>query len=52
MFDTLKTQHVLCWRTKIEKISPILHYIEGPRNILANISPGSCITTQERERAQ
>jgi hypothetical protein len=27
-FDTLKTQ-VLCWRTKIEEFSPILHYIKG-----------------------
>jgi hypothetical protein len=36
MFDTLKTQHVLCWRTKIEEFSPMLHYIEGPHNILAD----------------
>ncbi len=36
MFDTLKTQHVLCWRTKIEEFSAMLHYIEGPHNILAN----------------
>jgi hypothetical protein len=36
-FDTLKTQHVLCWRTKIEEFSPMLHYIEGPCNILADI---------------
>ncbi len=35
-FDTLKTQHVLCWHTKIEEFSLMLHYIEGPRNILAN----------------
>jgi hypothetical protein len=35
-FDTLKTQRVLCWREKTEEFSPILHYIEGPRNILAN----------------
>ncbi len=35
-FNTLKTQSVLRWRTKIEKCSPILHYIEGPHNILAN----------------
>jgi hypothetical protein len=35
-FDTLKTQHLLCWRTKIEQFSLILHYIEDPRNILAN----------------
>jgi hypothetical protein len=35
-FDTLKTQCVLHWHTKIEEFSPILHYIEGPRSILAN----------------
>jgi hypothetical protein len=35
-FNTLKTQHVLRWHTKIEDFSPMLHYIEGPRNILAN----------------
>ncbi len=35
-FDTLKTQCVLCWRTKLEEFSPMLHYIKGPRNILAN----------------
>jgi hypothetical protein len=29
-FDTLKTQRVLCWRTKIEEFSPILHFIKGP----------------------
>jgi hypothetical protein len=35
-FDTLKTQRVLCWRTKIEEFLPMLHYIEGPCNILAD----------------
>jgi hypothetical protein len=35
-FDTLKTQRVLHWRTQIERFPPILHYIEGPCNILAN----------------
>ncbi len=35
-FDTLKTQRVLRWCTKIKEFSPMLHYIEGPRNILAN----------------
>ncbi len=35
-FDTLKTQHVLRWRMKIEEFSPMLHYIKGPHNILAN----------------
>jgi hypothetical protein len=36
MFDTLKTQHVLRWRTKIEEFSLMLHYIKGPCNILAD----------------
>jgi hypothetical protein len=35
-FDTLKTQCVLRWRTKIEEFLPMLHYIEGPCNILAD----------------
>jgi hypothetical protein len=35
-FDTLKTQHVLRWHTKIEEFLPMLHYIKGPRNILAD----------------
>jgi hypothetical protein len=35
-FDTLKTQRVLCWHTKIEEFSPMLHYIEGPHNIFAD----------------
>ncbi len=36
MFDTLKMQCMLRWRTKIEEFLPVLHYIEGPCNILAN----------------
>jgi hypothetical protein len=36
MFNTLKTQQVLCWRTKIEEFLSMLHYIEGPCNILAD----------------
>ncbi len=45
-FDTLKTQCMLCWRTKIEEFSPMLHYIEGPRNILAiNLSWLHCLVT-------
>ncbi len=32
-FNTLKTQWVICWHTKIEEFSPMLHYIEGPRNM-------------------
>jgi hypothetical protein len=35
-FNTLKTQCVLRWHTNIENFSPILHYIEDPRNILAD----------------
>jgi hypothetical protein len=35
-FDTLKTQRILRWCTKIEEILPMLHYIKGPCNILAD----------------
>ncbi len=35
-FNTLKMQCVLHWCTKIEEFSPMLHYIQGPRNILAD----------------
>jgi hypothetical protein len=35
-FDTLKAQRVLCWCTQIEEFLPMLHYIKGPRNILAD----------------
>jgi hypothetical protein len=35
-FDDLKTQKVLHWRNKIEVFSPLLHYIEGKKNILAD----------------
>ncbi len=46
MFNTLKTQRVLRWHTKIEEFLPILHYIEGPRNILANnLSRLHCLVT-------
>jgi hypothetical protein len=45
-FNTLKTQRVLCWHTKIEEFSPMPHYIEGPRNILANnLSRLHCLVT-------
>jgi hypothetical protein len=45
-FNTLKTQHVLHWRTKIEEFSPMLHYIKGPLNILAgNLSRLHCLVT-------
>ncbi len=36
MFDTFKTQHELCWHTKIEEFSPMLHFIKGPCNIQAH----------------
>ncbi len=46
MFNTIKMQCVLCWRTKIEEFSPILHYIKGPHNILAeNLSRLHCLVT-------
>jgi hypothetical protein len=32
-FDTLKTQCILCWRTKIEGFSLMLHHIEGPAGV-------------------
>jgi hypothetical protein len=35
-FDILKTQCFLRWQTKVEEFSPMLHYIEGPHNILAD----------------
>ena len=45
-FNALKTQCLLLWHTKIEEFSPILHYIEGPRNILANnFSRLNCLVT-------
>ncbi len=39
-------QRVLRWHTKIEEFSLMLHYIEGPRNILAdNLSRLHCLVT-------
>jgi hypothetical protein len=35
-FDTLKLHCILRWHAKIEELSPMIHYIEGPCNILAN----------------
>jgi hypothetical protein len=35
-FNTIKTQCVQCWRTKIGEFSPMPQYIKGPHNILAN----------------
>jgi hypothetical protein len=46
IFDTLKTQCMKRWRMKIEECLPILHYIEGPCNILANnLSRLHCLVT-------
>jgi hypothetical protein len=46
MCNTLKTQRVLRWHTKIEEFSPMLHYIKGPRNTLANnLSRLHCLVT-------
>ncbi len=45
-FDTLKTQRMLRWQTKIEEFLPMLHYIKGPCNILAdNLSRLHCLVT-------
>ncbi len=45
-FNTLKTQFVLRWHTKIEEFSPMLLYIKGPHNILAdNLSRLHCPVT-------
>ncbi len=35
-FNTLKMKCTSRWRTKLEEFLLILHYIKGPRNILAN----------------
>jgi hypothetical protein len=45
-FITLKMQCLLGWRTKIEAFSPMLHFIEGLHNILANnLSRHHCLVT-------
>jgi hypothetical protein len=45
-FNTLKMQRVLHCHTKMEEFSPIIHYIEGPHNILANnLSRLHCLVT-------
>ena len=35
-FDDLKTQRVLRWHNKVKEFLPWLHYIKGPRNVLAD----------------
>jgi hypothetical protein len=45
-FNTLKMQWVLCW---CAKISPMIHYIKGTRNILANnLSRLHCLVTLDQ----
>ncbi len=45
-FDTLKMQCALCWYKKNEEFLTMLHYIEGPRIILAdNLSRLHCLVT-------
>ena len=45
-FDTLQMHQVLHWCNKVEEFSPTLHYIKGPRNILAdNLSWLNCLIT-------
>jgi hypothetical protein len=45
-FNTLQTQCILRWHTKIEEFSPMLHYIKGPCNIQAsNLSRIHCLVT-------
>ncbi len=42
--EGLTTQHVLHWQNKIKEFLPWLHYIEGPKNILAdNFSQLLCL---------
>jgi hypothetical protein len=42
---------VLRWHTKVEEFSPMLHYIKGPCNILAdNLSRLHCLVTPARGR--
>ena len=35
-FENLNTQQVLCWRTYVEGYGPTFHYIEGPKNVIAD----------------
>jgi len=48
-FSTLNTERVLRWRSYVEEYSPILHYIEGEKNILAdNLSRLYCLPTPDQ----
>ena len=45
-FDNLSTQRFLRWRYYVEEYWPKLHYVEGPKNILAdNLSRLHCLPT-------
>ena len=50
-FDTLNTRLVLHWRSYVEEYSPMLNYIPGPKNILAdNLSRLHRLLTLEVEK--
>jgi len=50
-FDMLNTQRVLRWRSHVEEYSPILYYIEGEKNVLAdNLSHPHRLPTPEVEK--
>ena len=36
IFNNLQTQYVLHWRCYVEDYSPILQYIEGPKNVITD----------------
>ena len=35
-FNNLQTQRVLYWRCYVEEYSPVLQYIKGPNNVIAD----------------